>query len=144
MNSHSRSLPPYMQLPPETPYNLNNELAKERNRQAAERTLMAWIRTCLAMISFGFGIDKIVGALTRTRLGSSARADLSVRLVGMSFILLGMFALLAAVREHQATLKLIRRDDYVYSPPRSIGVFTAVALLAIGAVAFILLLEGLF
>jgi putative membrane protein len=130
---------------PETPpYNLNNELAKERNREAAERTLMAWIRTCLSMISFGFGIDKIVGALARNRLGSQAHADLSVRLICISFILLGLFALFAAVREHQVTLKLIRRDDYLYSPPRSIGIATAIALIGIGFFAFLLLLTGIF
>jgi putative membrane protein len=29
---------------------ITNELARERNRAAADRTLMAWIRTALAMI----------------------------------------------------------------------------------------------
>ena len=33
-----------------------NELARERNRAAADRTLMAWIRTSIAMIGFGFGV----------------------------------------------------------------------------------------
>ena len=37
-----------------TPRNIANELAKERNREAAERTLMAWIRTALSLIGFGF------------------------------------------------------------------------------------------
>jgi putative membrane protein len=36
-----------------------NELARERNREAAERTLMAWIRTALSLIGFGFGIGKL-------------------------------------------------------------------------------------
>ncbi len=31
-----------------------NELARDRNRAAADRTLMAWIRTALSLIAFGF------------------------------------------------------------------------------------------
>ena len=35
------------------------DLALGRNYMAAERTLMAWIRTSLSMISFGFTIGKL-------------------------------------------------------------------------------------
>jgi putative membrane protein len=35
--------------------NTATELTKERNRLAADRTLMAWIRTSLSLIGFGFG-----------------------------------------------------------------------------------------
>jgi len=38
---------------------LTNELARERNREAADRTLLAWIRTSLAMISLGFAIERL-------------------------------------------------------------------------------------
>jgi uncharacterized membrane protein YidH (DUF202 family) len=38
--------------------NLTNELAKERNRAAYDRTLMAWIRTAISLIGFGFAIAK--------------------------------------------------------------------------------------
>lgn len=55
--------------------NLTNELAKQRNRDAAERTLMAWIRTCLSLISFGFGLDKIVGAIDRAAGGQGAQVE---------------------------------------------------------------------
>lgn len=49
---------------PQPPFpNPGTELAKERNRAAEERTLMAWIRTSLALIGFGFGIDRIVAAI---------------------------------------------------------------------------------
>ena len=40
-----------------------NELARERNRAAADRTLLAWIRTALSLIGFGFGIDRIVNVV---------------------------------------------------------------------------------
>ncbi len=32
---------------------------RERNREAADRTLLAWVRTSLAMISLGFGIERL-------------------------------------------------------------------------------------
>jgi uncharacterized membrane protein YidH (DUF202 family) len=37
---------------------VSTELARERNREAADRTLLAWIRTSLAMVSLGFGIER--------------------------------------------------------------------------------------
>jgi putative membrane protein len=122
--------------------NLTNELAKERNRAAAERTMMAWIRTCLSLISFGFGLDKIVGAINASRFEGSDHAGLSVRLVSMGFVLVGIVAMAVATRQHLRTLRLIRRDDFVYVDQRSITVFTAIALTIIGIFAFALLVVG--
>ena len=39
---------------------LNDQLAIDRTRFAAERNLMAWIRTSLSMIAFGFTIYKFL------------------------------------------------------------------------------------
>ena len=122
--------------------NITNELAKERNRAAEERTLMAWIRTCLSLISFGFGLDKIVGAINRTRLGASSHADLTVRLVAMAFILTGIVAMAAATRQHRRNLILLGRPDYTYVPQTSIGTGTALALMAIGTVSLLTLIWG--
>lgn len=122
--------------------NLTNELAKARNRDAAERTLMAWIRTCLALISFGFGIDKIVGAINRTRLGAGARADMGVRLMAMGFVLIGVSALAAAIHQHRLSLRRLIRDDFVYTSERSIATATAVALIGVGLLALVILVAG--
>ncbi|MFM7675139.1 MAG: YidH family protein [Synechococcus sp.] len=122
--------------------NLNNELAKERNRAAAERTMMAWIRTCLSLISFGFGLDKIIGAINHTRFEGSNHAGLSVRLVSIGFVIIGILAMVAATRQHLRMLKRIGRDDFVYVDQHSVTVFTAIALTIIGLVAFVLLIAG--
>jgi putative membrane protein len=103
---------------------------------------MAWIRTCLSLISFGFGLDKIVGAINRTRLGASSHADLTVRLVAMSFILTGIVAMAAATRQHRRNLILLGRADYTYGPQTSIGTGTALALMAIGTVSLLTLIWG--
>jgi putative membrane protein len=122
--------------------NLTNELAKERNREAAERTLMAWIRTSLSLISFGFGVDKVIGAINRSRWGASARADLSVRLMAIAFILTGIGALTAATVQHKRILRRLRHDDFVYHEHTSLGVATALALLTIGCLCLFILIRG--
>ena len=55
--------------------NLTDNLARQRNRDAAERTWMAWIRTCLSLI--GFGLDKIVAAISSRNLQRLLRDDVT-------------------------------------------------------------------
>lgn len=120
------------------------ELAKQRNRSAAERTLMAWIRTSLSLISFGFGIAQIVAAISRN-VGDEVNTVRLSRILGLSFIALGIFAMLAAAFEHRQELRQIRRDSYLYNPSgRSLGLIVASALIAIGMMAFIGILAARF
>ncbi len=122
------------------PHNLNNELAKERNRAAAERTLMAWIRTSLSLITFGFGIDRIVEAIRSSRLSDSGRVDISVRLLSIGFIVIGNLSLMVAIAQHQQVLRRIRRHDFLYTPMLPIATLTALGLLIVGTLALIILL----
>jgi putative membrane protein len=131
-----------------TPFEVSNgmgitdELAKERNRAAAERTLMAWIRTCLSLISFGFGLDKIIAAIRSNASSEPAHAQLSVRLVAMSFVLSGILAMVAATVQHRRVLRRLRRHDYTYLEEPSIAQATAVLLTLIGLVTLGLLVAG--
>jgi putative membrane protein len=118
--------------------NVTNELARERNRAAAERTLMAWIRTCLSLISFGFGLDKIIAAIDR-RGGGDASVPLSVRMVAVAFVLTGLLAMLAAIRQHRRVLRRLRLEEYTYREEPSIAMATAVLLALIGALTLFLL-----
>ncbi len=129
-----------MQIPPEGPepqaYNLNNELAKERTRAAADRTLMAWIRTSLSLIGFGFSIPTIVRTLEATRAGEHLNPHHFTNAVGLSFISVGIFAAAAALKEHRRTLKRLRNDRFTYESS-NIAETVAIALLLVGLLSFV-------
>jgi putative membrane protein len=122
--------------------NVATELAKERNRAAADRTLMAWIRTALSLIGFGFGfgIGKLHAYLEQSGQPPSLDPIRSSLIFGESFIFLGMIGLLAAVVQHVRILNRLARPDFAYTAMRPIAVTVAGALIAIGIFGFIAIL----
>ena len=122
--------------------NTSTELAKTRNRAAAERTTRAWIRTALALISFGFGLDKIISAIRDAGGDGNTSQDVGVQLMSMGFIGVGIFTLLIAMRQHKRELIRLRSDPYLYRDEPSLSIATATAVLVIGVLAFLLMLYG--
>ncbi|OBQ12631.1 MAG: hypothetical protein AN482_06620 [Anabaena sp. LE011-02] len=112
------------------------ELAKYRSRAAADRTLMAWIRTCLSLIGFGFGIPTIVRAIENTRLSHHLNPVRFSVIVGLSFIVTGMLGMVLGLREHRQLLKQIQNNRYTYETSHSAEII-GVALLVIGLVSFL-------
>jgi putative membrane protein len=76
---------------------------------AAERTLMAWNRTSISLMAFGFVVERF--GLFLEIVG---REEVKVFqrhisfFVGMSFILLGAFVAVYSVWQHKQVLKTIR------------------------------------
>ncbi len=113
------------------PQSISDRLATERTREAAERTLLAWIRTSLSLISFGFAIYKVVEALYHRE----ARQHVMTFLIGCSFILLGIVSMSAATLQYLQILKRLHLASDPYKPSWSLGVLVGMTLVMIGILA---------
>jgi len=82
-----------------TELKLNDLLAIDRTRLAAERNLMAWVRTALSMITFGFTIYKVLQAI-QAQSTVPALQPYAPRNAGLTLIGIGTFALIAASIQH--------------------------------------------
>ncbi len=128
---------------PDNPISLANELARERNREAADRTLLAWIRTSLALISFGFGIERLGQAAIELDGKLAGFSAIRTRIGGAVLVALGIAATLAGMWEHRRMLQAIASDDYRYADRPPIARYMAIALVAVGLAALVLILTGL-
>lgn len=109
---------------------VNTELARERNREAADRTLLAWIRTSLAMVSLGFGIERFGQAAVS--LDGGGFSPLKTRFYGATLITLGIVATLAGMWEHRLVLRAVSKDDYRYSDRPPIARWLGAGLIVVG------------
>jgi putative membrane protein len=104
-----------------------------RVRFAAERTLLAWIRTGLAMMGFGFVVARFGLFLHElSTLSQRPRPTGWSQGLGVGLIVLGVLVSLLAAGEYRRVLARIDRGE-PYSPPRwSLGLVVAVLLAALG------------
>ncbi|MEJ7137242.1 YidH family protein [Amphibiibacter pelophylacis] len=108
---------------------------------AAERTLMAWNRTALALIGFGFGIERFGLFLGMLGAHGSASAQQGVSLwMGVAFVLLGIVALMVAARQYLCALRTLGDKEIPpgYWPRSALLLNGAVALMGLALLVFML------
>jgi putative membrane protein len=126
---------------PQTPKTLEQQrtdLAYYRSRWAAERTLMAWIRTAIAMVTFGFAIDEFFVYLNTEATEQAAR--LKYHWFGFLLVLTGILLLVLALIEHLLISRRLRRQELYESSPLSLPILGASVVLLIGVAALMLMI----
>ena len=118
-----------------------NNLAVERTVMAADRSLMAWVRTGLALIGFGFTIYKFL-EYAREQLVATGREPgngSSPKLVGLYLVGLGLLSLILGTLEHIQTLKNFRGYSIIKRHKYSLVMSGLVAIFGIALFLSILL-----
>lgn len=114
-------------------------------KMAAERTLLAWIRTGLAMMGFGFLVARF-GLFLReltAKAGQQTSAHGWSIFIGAALILLGVIVTLTAAGQHAFFLRRLKRGLPPKDSSWSLAIIVAVLLAAVGVAmtAYLALLE---
>ena len=106
-----------------------------RVRLAGERTLLAWVRTGLAMMGFGFVVARFGLFLRELEAAGTATAHQSTGLslwIGIVLVMAGVAATLLAAAQHLRFLRRLDRSEPYVAPRWSLGIVVALGLAVIG------------
>ena len=105
---------------------------------AAERTLLAWLRTGLTIIALGFVVSRFglfVQLLSTQSPGASpgSRTSLSAGL-GVAFVIVGSLAIVAAAIQHKRFIVTLPQADLPRAYSRAIALVRSVLVGVLGLV----------
>lgn len=122
-----------------------NEANDPRVFFAAERTLLAWVRTGLTVIGIGFVVARF-GLFLRivSRDGAAADPTHSSTLLGVSFVLLGSVGIAMGVIQFARFVRTLRPEDKPtdYRLGWSIGFAGLLAVTGLLLAAYLLVRSG--
>jgi putative membrane protein len=83
-----------------------------RTRLSVERTLMAWLRTAISLIGFGFAIVQFFDRMQDMPGVRAARFPDAPRYLGLALIFCGIGALLISVWQYRWTLRYLWSGNF--------------------------------
>jgi putative membrane protein len=102
---------------------------------AAERTLLAWNRTSLTLMAFGFVIERfgLFVHMLSSQTGGALQRSTSFW-IGLAFIVLGAIAAAAAVAQYRAVVQTLKPVEFPEGYRVNLGVFANLAVAALGTI----------
>ena len=126
---------------PQDPINTTNELAKERNRAAAERTINAWLGICLSLIGFGVAFDQIFRSLRRRFPAMEpAITRETATLIGMGFVGVGLVLLAIGLIQHRLAIKSIEQPNYLMLSVKEMNQIVVIGIVIFGIAGLVTVL----
>lgn len=120
-----------------------NELAKERNRAAAERTMTTWIQNCLTLIGFGFAIEQIFLAFEQKYPDNNYSINIQLtHFISLILISLGIGLLIVAMMQYYLQVNPIKRDDYFFISSSPLNILVVVAIITFGLIGLLITIIG--
>jgi putative membrane protein len=110
---------------------------------AAERTLLAWIRTGLAMMGFGFVVARFALYLRELQMSagrSLIRPPDGSLWFGTALVLMGVFVNLSAALKHTRLVRQLRQGTWSPDQTSRSSIAVAIALALVGVIVTIYLL----
>jgi len=118
------------------------EIAKTNSQHisdhlANERTILAWIRTSIAVITLGVAINRFSLFLLELHevVPQMRSTNRHAEMVGVGLVILGMMIMCGAIWHYLHVANTI--DSQTYRAPRLVMALTALAVVAIGGSALI-------
>ena len=100
---------------------------------AAERTLLAWIRTGLTFIMFGFLIERSGMILEILSDGQQIINTTLTFWIGLAFIVLGSFSALYATSQFRKVLKTLGESEFPDGYRSQWGVVVSIIIAVLGS-----------
>jgi putative membrane protein len=111
---------------------------------ANERTFLAWIRTAIAVMAFGFVIERFdlflqLAAPQLALKQAAPHGQMIANMAGLAFIGIGVVMIVIAGFRFRKTAKDIETEDAVPSPGERFDLALAVLLVLLGLALFLYL-----
>lgn len=121
------------------------QIDRQREHQANERTFLAWLRTAIALIGFGFAIARFGIFLQQIEVTlepttSQTPSQVNSENIGIGLVLFGITVILVALWNYNRVFLQIEKGNY--QPSRLIVLITSMVVVLLGILSLTVMVRN--